>query len=195
MFEKEIKKYQALNKLAEDEGIVIFGCEDDMCIPFGELKQAFNIESNIYNRSVTNLTVKDAVSVYDQCVESLNPETVLLHIGASDVELFEENPAEFDKAYRELIAHIKSCNPKCRVAVISLRNFENDANISNLNKHLNYIAESERCEYGDISSKRVWNPKNTKEAYSFAYSVSFLNPFVKHQPIYDLIKILFCYEV
>ena len=169
MFEKEIKKYQALNKLAESNGIVILGSEDDMSIPFGELKQAFEIESKIYNRSVADLSVVYATDIYDKCIAELYPETV--------------------------VEHIKNCNPKTRIAVVSLRNFENDELLANINKHLSYIADSEHCEYGDISSRRVWDPKNTKEAYSFAYSVSFVNPFVNHKPIYDLIKILFCYEV
>lgn len=195
MFEKEIKKYQALNKLAESNGIVILGSEDDMSIPFGELKQAFEIESKIYNRSVADLSVVYATDIYDKCIAELYPETVLIHIGMADIELFKKNPALFDKAYRNLVEHIKNCNPKTRIAVVSLRNFENDEVLANINKHLSYIADSEHCEYGDISSRRVWNPKNTKEAYSFAYSVSFVNPFVNHKPIYDLIKILFCYEV
>lgn len=195
MFEKEIRKYQSLNKLAESNGIVIFGSEEDLSIPFGELKQAFEIESKIYNRSVADLSVKDATKIYDQCVAQIYPETVLLHIGMADIELFKASPAEFDSMYRNLVAHIKACNPKTRIAVVSLRNFENDEVLASVNKHLHYIAESEHCEYGDISSRRVWNPKNTKDAYSFAYSVSFVNPFINQKPIYDLIKILFCYEV
>ena len=168
MFEKEIKKYQALNKLAESNGIVILGSEDDMSIPFGELKQAFEIESKIYNRSVADLSVVYAADIYDKCIAELHPETVLIHIGMADIELFKKNPAMFDKAYRNLVEHIKNCNPKTRIAVVSLRNFENDELLANINKHLSYIADSEHCEYGDISSRRVWNPKNTKEAYSFA---------------------------
>ena len=98
MFEKEIKKYQALNKLAESNGIVILGSEDDMSIPFGELKQAFEIESKIYNRSVADLSVVYAADIYDKCIAELHPETVLIHIGMADIELFKKNPDMFDKA-------------------------------------------------------------------------------------------------
>ena len=48
MFEKEFKKYQALNQLAALNGTVIFGSHEDSVIPLGELKQAFNLETNLY---------------------------------------------------------------------------------------------------------------------------------------------------
>ena len=65
MLEKEIKKYQSLNELAEQGGIIIFGGTEDKEIPLCELKQAFELKSNLYNRSITNLSVDSAVEVYD----------------------------------------------------------------------------------------------------------------------------------
>lgn len=193
MFENEIKKYLELNKLAEQNGIVIFGGTDDKEIPLCELKQAFELKSQLYNRSVTDLSVNNALEVYDECIAGINPESILLHIGAADLKCFAEKPSSFDQKYRELIKHIKSSNPKCNIAIISLKNHEEDANISEINKHLKYIAESEQCEYGDISAKRVWNPKETKDVVSFVYSTGFVRPLNIKRPIYDLAKILFCY--
>ena len=40
MREAEIKKYAKLNELAEQGGIVIFGCNEDKDIPTGEIRQA-----------------------------------------------------------------------------------------------------------------------------------------------------------
>ena len=194
MVETEIKKYRSLNTLAEHSGIVIFGGSEDKDIPTCELRQAFAIESDIYNRSIDSLSIKDALSAYDTCVTGLCADTVLLHIGAADIEYFKQDAAAFDQKYRELICHIRELDRKCRIAVISLKNYDEDPDISELNKHLKYISESEQCEYGDIAAKKVWSPKSTREAVSFVYSIGFVHPLNNERPLQDLIKILFCEE-
>ncbi|MBQ8358135.1 MAG: SGNH/GDSL hydrolase family protein [Clostridia bacterium] len=194
MFESEIAKYQSLNKLASQHGTVILGGTDDLSIPLGELKQAFALEGDLYNRSMPDLTVSLSAEVFDACIKALNPETVLLHIGAADLKSFGENSSAFDQAYRDLIGRIRAVNRKCRIAVISLRNPEERTDIAELNKHLKYLADAERCEYSDITVKRIWNPKETKEVMSFLYSTGFVRPLNVKRPLYDLVKILFCYD-
>ena len=193
MFNMDLHKYTVLNELAEKNGIVVFGGSEDMYVPLGELKQAFDIESKMYNRSISNLSVNNAIAAYDACVAPLSPETVLLHIGNADLAVFAEAPAAFDQKYRELIAHIRSLDKRCRIAIISLKNYDNDPVISDLNTHLKYIADSERCEYANISEKRVWNPKGTMEAISFVHSMSFMRPLTSKRPVYDLARMIFCY--
>ena len=190
----EVRKYQKLNELAEQGGIVVFGGSEDLKIPLVELRQAFSVESKMYNRSIAGLSVKDALSVYDECVAPIAPETVLIHIGEADRKFFEEHPSEFDNKYRELLSHIKSQNKKCRIAVISLRNYESNPQIEEINKHLKYIADFEKCEYGNIANKKVWNPKSTMNAVSFVYDIGFIRPLKNKRPLYDLVKILFCCE-
>ena len=194
MISLETQRYNKLNALAETDGIVIFGCKEDKNIPTGELCRAFSVDTNVYNRSFDELSVKDAVEVYEQTVAPLNPETLLIHLGEADIEFFTQNPGEFDNKYRELINTVRKHNKKCRISVISLRNYKNDRNITEMNRHLKYLADSEKCEYGDIASKRVWNPKAEMEAVSFEYSIGFVNPIKIKRPLYDLVKILFCYE-
>ena len=194
MREAEIKNYTKLNELAEQGGIVIFGSGSDKNIPTGELRQAFAVESKVYNRSFESISVKDALSVYKETVAALSPETVLLHIGETDMDFFAESPVEFDNKYRELIGYIKSQNKKCRIAIVSLKNHDSDPQIEEINKHLKYIADSEQCEYGDISARKVWNPKASMDAASFVYSIGFVRPLKNKRPLYDLVKILFCYS-
>lgn len=194
MISLETQRYNKLNALAETDGIVIFGCKEDKNIPTGELCRAFSVDTNVYNRSFDELSVKDAVEVYKETVAPLNPETLLIHLGEADIEFFTQNPGEFDNKYRELINTVRKHNKKCRISVISLRNYKNDRNITEMNRHLKYLADSEKCEYGDIASKRVWNPKAEMEAVSFVYSIGFVNPIKNKRPLYDLVKILFCYE-
>ena len=195
MRESEIKKYQKLNDLAQANGIVIFGGKEDTNIPLCEIRQAFNVEENMYNRSFTDLSIKDAILVYDNCVSSISPETVFIHIGDCDIDMLKENPAEFDNKYRELIKHIRTQNKKCRIAVVSLRNYDSNPEIADVNKHLKYIADSERCEFGDISKRHVWNPKSSMDAASFVRSIGFVRTLKVQRPLYDLILMLFCSEI
>ena len=194
MREAEIKNYEKHDELAEQGGIVIFGGSADKDIPAGEIRQAFAVESKIYNRRFENISVTEAVSVYEKVIAPLAPETVLIHIGEADLATFVEKPAEFDNKYLELIKVVKAQNKKCRIAVVSLKNYESDLQIAELNKHLKYIADSEKCEYGDISAKKVWNPKASMDAASFVYSIGYVRPLKNKRPLYDLVKMLFCYE-
>ena len=194
MLEIEIRKYAALNKLADTHGIVLLGEAQDLSIPLCELRQAFSINEKMYNRSFQKLSVINAAHVYKTCVAPINPATILLHIGLSDLELFQQNQAAFDEAYRNFINTIKSENQKCQIVVVNLKNPENSALISNLNRHLKYIADAEQCEFGDISEKRVWNPLETKDVVSFLYTTGFVRPLKSKRPFFDLVKILFFYE-
>ncbi|MEE1047780.1 MAG: hypothetical protein U0M60_10190, partial [Clostridia bacterium] len=103
MREAEIKNYVKLNDLAEQGGIVIFGSGSDKNIPTGEIRQAFAVESKIYNRSFENLSVTESVSIYEKVIAPLAPETVLIHIGEADLTNFAGNLTEFDNKYLELI--------------------------------------------------------------------------------------------
>lgn len=192
MREAEIKQYKLLNELAEQDGIVIFGCGEDKTIPTGELRQAFAIEQKIYNRSFDSISVADAAQIYEEAVSPLAPETVLLHVGDADKAFFSKDPDGFDNKYRELVTAIRAQSPNARIAVVSLQNHSGDPQTAEINKHLKYIADSEQCEYGDIAEKKVWNPKATMDTASFVYSIGFVHSLKGKRPLYDLIKILFC---
>lgn len=191
MLEHEIKTYTILNELAETNGTVILGSTIDKEIPLCELKQTFGLQENLYNRSFTNLSIKDAITTYDSCIAMLHPSCILLHLGEQDISYFEKSNSAFEQSYRNLIQHIKSSLPKCTIGIITLKNPQNNSVVTELNKHLKYIAESERVEFEDISINRVWNPKETKNVVSFVYSIGFVHPLKGHRSIYDLVKILF----
>ena len=190
----EIEKYERLNQIAQSKGIVIFGGSDDTDIPLCELRQAFDIEENMYNRSFHELSIEHAIEAYDSCVAPISPETVFIHIGKYDIELLHKNQNLFDSKYLELIEHIRAENKTCRIAVVSMKNYYNDPDIAEMNRHLKFIADSEKCEYGDIATRKVWNPKATRDAASFVRNIGFVRPLKSARPIYDLIRILFCCE-
>lgn len=190
----EIGKYKMLNTLAATGGTVIFGGREDKEIPVCELKQSFELKIELYNRSINDLTLVEAVSAYDECVAPLFPERVLLHLGAADLERFAHDPSGFDRDYRELITHIHTLDRKCEITVISLKNPNELPSIVELNRHLKNLAESERCGFNDISVRRVWNPAAMKETISFMYSTGFVRPIRAKMPVHDLIKILYGYD-
>lgn len=190
MSDLEFGKYAKLNDLADEGGVVIFGGSEDRSIPTGELRQAFSLDENVYNRSFSDLTIDEAVDAYHCAVAPLAPETVLLHLGQADRQHFSEDPSSFDQAYRALIQAIRTQNPHCRIVVVSLKNYNQDPLVDEMNRHMRYIADSEKCDFGDIAEKKVWNPRNAKSASSFVHSFNF--PFQKRQPVYDLVKIMFC---
>ncbi|MBQ8395215.1 MAG: hypothetical protein IJX49_06540 [Clostridia bacterium] len=182
--ETQIKKYQKLNEVALKNGVVIFGEGLDTEIPASELGQSFGLEFPVYNRSFLNLGLDDAIALYDACVKPLMPDTILLHIGANDSALFTENKAEFEKKYIALIEHIKATDKKCRIVVVSV-------DYTEISQQLKYIADSTQCEFGDISSVKVWNPQTTKNVVFFAEAMG-VRRYCK-KPVYDLLKIFFNY--
>ena len=192
--ESVIKTYRSLNSLAATGGFVIFGGAKDRLIPLGELKETFDLQYTFNNRSVPGLCLANAENTYDQCVASLAPQGIYLHIGDADIALFTENAADFDERYCHLVQHIRSLDQKCRIAIVSLKNPDNEPVITELNKHLAVIAQNKNCEFCDIAKQQVWNPKQTKEVVSFLYSVGFVRPLMQKRPLQDIAKILFCYD-
>ena len=124
----ETKKYSALNVLAEKGGTVIFGGKDDTNIPLCELKQSFELDSNFYNRSFEELSITNAKELYKSYIADLSPDTIFLHIGENDLSLFQDDSNNFINLYRELIGEIRSCNKKCRIVIISLKNYDSKDN-------------------------------------------------------------------
>ena len=194
MFEKKIAKYKSLNQLAEADGTVIFGTSGDVNIPLGELKQAFALSDSIYNRSFPELSVADAAKIYRECVAELCPDTVIVHIGDADVSDFGGKEYAFEKNYRALIDTIREKNKGCRIVIVALKNYDNNSTVAEINKLLGEIANSEKCEFEDISAKRVWNAKESSETASFLYNIGFVRPLHIKRPLYNLVRILFCYE-
>lgn len=187
-----INQFKSLNKLAEAGGTVIFGGTSDINIPLCELKQAYGLNENYYNRSIENLSAQDASEVYRECISELKPETVFLHIGQADVEQFTVSSDNFVSEYRKLINQIRKDNKKCRIAIVSLAG-DSDVTCA-MNKQLKYLANSERCEYCDITNQIPCNPKHVREISSFIHNLGFVQPVQCKRPIYDLSRMIFCFE-
>ena len=115
-------------------------------------------------------------------------------MGETDGSDFAGNESAFEEAYRDLIGTVREKNKNCRIVIVSLKNYDNNATVTNINKLLCEIANTERCEFEDISAKREWNVKESSETASFIYDLGFDRPLNIKRPIYNLVRILFCYE-
>ncbi len=191
MLKREIEKYKKLNIIAESYGTVILGNGDDASLPVCELADSFGIDSKFYNRSAEHLSIAEAISYYDSVIKPLNPERIILHLGFSDIEFFKDYTQAFDDEYRKLIEHIRGDNPKINIGIVSLCNPDSNEVIKELNSHLRMIAQSQRLEFEDIGTPRVWNPIETKNAMSFACALGLSKKVSRNKSLYDLAKIFF----
>lgn len=152
LYENELKKYRQLNKVAQGDGVVLFGSSFAKEIPVGELKQGFEIDCNIYNRSLTDLSVFDAADVLKDCVTDLSPSKVLLQLGETDLERGFKSITEIVKQYELLIRQIKARIKGCRIVIVSVCDTERTLFPAELNAKLEELAKSLGCEYADVSS-------------------------------------------
>lgn len=193
MIPSELNEYKILNSFAEKNGIVILGGKEDKTIPLDELRQAFSLPI-IYNRSFEDFCLQNALNYYDEAIAPIAPKCLLLHITQKDFDMFESNNGSFDLQLRLFISYIRDKDKKCKVVIVSLKNFDNDEKIAKFNNHLKDIANSEQCEFGDISTKRVWNPQATKDISHLIYDIGFVRTLNIERPIYDLLKVLYFYN-
>lgn len=188
-YAKDITRYKSLNSLSSEGAVVLFGETDDKDIPVTEISESLELKEKVYNRSISNLYISAAPEVYDAVIAPIHPSTVLIHIGSNDVDFYGRFPGRFDHDYRTLIQHIKTTNKNCRVGVVAVRNEENNENLDRMNQQLKFIAESENCEFCNITAETKWSPAAVKAAYDYYYSTGFAGNAKK--PVYDLAKMFF----
>jgi len=175
----------------ENEAVILFGGSADREIPVAEIAQSYDFNFPMYNRSFHGLSLRDAKKSFSEKIETMNPEAVILHIGADDLDLFKRNSAEFDIKYIDLISFIKSGNKKRRVALISNLDPVNAHLFDEMNRHIKAIADSEHCTFVDINNAKLWNPESTKELMSFMYNIGFDQPLNVKKPLGDISEILY----
>lgn len=189
----EIKGYLALNEITTGGGVVILGGTQDRQLPIAELKEAFHLDMNVYNRSLTELTVAEAMDAFDRSVAALKPDYVLLHLGKADLARFSVDAAGFERDYRALINRIRTvCGKNTEIAVVSVENPNHSTMVVEMNRRLSLIAESERCVFCDVRSMS-WKPAATREVMDFVSEVGFMMPLRIKRPVYDVARIFFAY--
>lgn len=185
----ENMNYEELNNIAQKNAVILFGGAMDKKIPVAELAQSFEFDFKIYNRSEELLSVKNAKDIYSKNIQPLEPEAILIHIGETDQNLFKNSSVDFDNYYMSMLETIKNTNKNCRVALISVRNENEDRLITEMNRHIKAIAESERCDFISLDNVKLWNPRATKASVDFAYSMGLKSK----KPLRNIAEILYSY--
>lgn len=174
---------------SEKNAVIVFGGSLDNSIPVSKLADAFAFNFQILNKSFSELSVKNAKELFCSCIQPLHPEGILIHLGEKDMNLFKANSSEFDSAYLKLIETIKACNPKCRIALISLYNEAASPLVEEMNRHIKAIADSEKCDFINVENARLWNPAASKAAIRFAQNMGLK----VRKPLRDVAEILYSY--
>ncbi len=151
LYANEIKTYRQLNQVAHTGGVVLFGSSFAKNIPVNELKQDFDLDCNLYNRSLADLSVFDAASVLSDCVINLAPSKVLIQLGETDLEHGFRSISEIVAQYELIINQIRTCLRGCSITLISVCDPDTRLYPEELNGQLKVLAEKTGCQYADLS--------------------------------------------
>lgn len=152
LFENELENYRQLNKIARKGGVVLFGSTFAKNIPLGELKQDFEFDCDLYNRSLTDLSVFDVGGVLADCVIDLEPSKVLIQLGETDLERGFKSLSEIVAQYEMMISQIKTRIKHCHITIVSVCNTDGNLFPAELNAQLEALAKRMGCQYADISA-------------------------------------------
>ena len=152
IYEREAEEYCRLNEFAVRNGIVLFGSTFAKDIPVGELRQAFELDCNIYNRSFADVSVFDAEALLIKCAESLAPSKILLQLGETDLERGYKSVPEIIAAYDSLVKSIIKRNRFTDIVIVSVCENSNGIQPSEFNSQLEKLAKKNKCRFADISN-------------------------------------------
>lgn len=186
----ELINPKAQNGREEKNAVILFGNGLDKKIPVASLGKDFKFNFEIYNKSVEKLSCENAGQYFSQNIAPLSPEGIMIHLGENDINLCINNSALFDTNYLNLIKQIKKCNKKCRIALITVANPQDNKVISQVNRRIKAIADAEKCSFVNLDNAHLWNPAASKAAIEFAHSMG-LNT---RKPLNDVAEILYSYE-
>lgn len=141
---KQADMFHAINDMAIKGEIVIFGSSFTANFPFYELSQSYVMSNAIYNRSISDITIKDAIEVLQQCVIDIKPRKVFLCFGESEPDL---KVAIAD--YKKLIYKLKEKLPNCDIFVLSVKEIDDET--KSFNESLLTLTERENVKFLKIN--------------------------------------------
>lgn len=191
--ELDRRKEPMIKRTDKNDYVVLFGGNVDKTIPVAEIAQDYEFNFKMFNKSVFGLSLKNAKESFAAQVEPMNPEAVILHVGAEDIDMFNKNSADFDIKYIDLINSIKANGKDRRIALVSNVDAAGTKVYDEMNRHIKAIADSEKCTFINIDNAKLWNPEATKELMSFMYNIGFDQPLNVKKPLGDIAEIVFSY--
>lgn len=102
--------YKVFNDIVLENQILIFGSSFTANFPFYELSKKYLLSSAIYNRSIDNLTIADAIEILDDCVLNAKPVKIFYCFSNDDTNI---------NLYRKLIEKTKIALPESDIYIMS----------------------------------------------------------------------------
>lgn len=153
--EKELKKYHHLNSIAKNGCTVLFGSDSFAKIPVSELSLGLEMDTPVYNRSISGLKIEESEKVLSECIYELNPEKIFINIGENDIEAANFESDNFISKFEWLLYTMHS-HCKSRIYVVSL--ISSNPKSAFINQKLKQVAQNTGCNFIDITAA-----KNTEQ--------------------------------
>lgn len=150
--EKEIATYNALNRLSRRDSVVILGSTYFREMPVGELKQAFGILSDIYNRSLTDLSVFEAKDIAIDIVNEMSPRKLILQLGETDLRSGKHTVDEVIDQIDTIVRELRKTDKSLQIVLVSLNNIPDRTIEEEFNRKLEKLTRRCKALYADISS-------------------------------------------
>lgn len=140
-------KYIEMNKLSKSGGIVFFGSNYFSSLPLVELAQSFNVNENIYNRSVKKTKINELYNMVDVCVSDLKPGKVFVNLGDFDIC----SNIDIDRFISNYEKIIKRINDETKANIYLLSILSDQPAAKEINNRLKSSAAKYGCRYIDIT--------------------------------------------
>lgn len=137
------QEYKLLNKFAQSNKIVLVGSGIAENLYLNELIEDYDLNQRLYNRSISDLKIEDAVKYFEKCIYELKPMKILIYLGEN--ELADENVSveKFSEQYKWLLYNVHVNLPSAQIYIIELRNDMEGAEL--YNRELRNIASEYGC--------------------------------------------------
>lgn len=145
-FDRECRSMARLNGQAKKGGVVFFGSDTFFRMHFKELAEEYGLDECIYNRSISGLTLADAISIAPNVIAGLAPTKLFVNLGELDLRMPEEN---FVEQYRWLLYILhQNCDAKLYLVPIQ----SEEAAAIRLNERLRELADEVGCTFVDTKT-------------------------------------------
>ena len=119
----KVNRFRILNQSAKKGETLFTGSSLMEQFPINELKQAFGIDTIIYNRGIGGFTTDDMLQYMDEQIFGTAPSRIFINIGTNDIGMptatFAENLSHMLDNYRLILTQIKEQLPKTEVYLMA----------------------------------------------------------------------------
>lgn len=150
--EKELHGYKLLNNIARKNSVVILGSNYIKEMPVGELKQIFGIVTDIYNRSLSDMSIFEANDIVKELIDELSPKKLVLQLGERDLMNGKHTVDEVMAEYEKVITSIRRTDKSIRLILVSLNNLTDKSIEDEYNRRLDELAGRYKAQFADITS-------------------------------------------